>query len=59
MANSTNCSLMECVTSNTNNMEVGVTDIERQMVMETNHLEQFAFNDVFNVVAYSVMSLGK
>ena len=50
---------MDCVMSNMDNMEVDVTDMERQMVMETNYLEQFAFNDVFNVVAYSVMSLGK
>ena len=45
VASSTNCSMVDCIKTNTSNVE--------QMLV------QFGFNDIFNVVAYSVMGVGK
>ena len=51
MASSTNCSMAGCIKNNTSNVE--------QMDMVKHKLVQFGLNDIFNVVAYSVMGLVK
>ena len=51
MASFTNYSMSDCIKNNTSNVE--------QMDMVKHMLVQFGFNDIFNVVAYSVMGVGK
>ena len=53
MANISNCTLPACDQSNLSKM--GQMDME----MARQDLVEFGFNDLFNVVAYSVMSAGK
>ena len=61
MANCTNWSLVDkdCDKSTMDNVKGDVMEMERQKLMEKINLEQFRFNDMFNVVAYSVMSVGE
>ena len=40
-------------------MSVSVINTTEPKDLASHTLEQFGFNDVFNVVAYSVMSIGK
>ena len=51
MANISTCTLVSCDQSNLSKVEI--VDMARQDSIE------FGFNDLFNVVAYSVMSAGK
>ena len=53
MANMTNCTLPACDQSNLSKMEQVYVEMARQDLVE------FGFNDLFNVVAYSVMSAGE
>jgi hypothetical protein len=53
MANISNCTLPACDQSNLSKME----QVEMEMVRQD--LVEFGFNDLFNVMAYSVMSAGK
>ena len=53
MANMTNSTLPACDQSNLSKMEQVDMEMARQDLVE------FGFNDLFNVVAYSVMSAGK
>ena len=53
MANISNWTLPACDQSNLSKME----QVEMEMVRLD--LVEFGFNDLFNVVAYSVMSAGK
>ena len=53
MANISNCTLPACDQSNLSKMEQVKMEMARQDLLE------FGFNDLFNVVAYSVMSAGK
>ena len=43
--------MADCIKNNTSHVE--------QMDMVKDKLVQFGFNDIFNVVAYSVMGVGK
>ena len=45
-----NCSMTGCIMIN--------MSMRDEMQMAKHSLEQFGFNDIFNVVAYSVMSIG-
>jgi hypothetical protein len=47
MVGSTNCSMTDCIKNNTSNVD------------QMDKLVQFGFNDMFNVVAYSGMGVGK
>ena len=47
MVSNTNCSMADCIKNNTSNVD------------QMDKLVQFGFNDMFNVVAYSVMGVGK
>jgi hypothetical protein len=51
MASSPNCSITDCTRDNTSNAE--------QIDKARHKLVQYGFNDIFNVVAYSVMGVGK
>ena len=51
MATKSNCSKAYCIKDNTSNVE--------QMDMVYDKLVKFGFNDIFNVVAYSVMGVVK
>jgi hypothetical protein len=53
MANISNCTFVGCDQSNLSKME------QEHMEMARQDLVEFGFNDLFNVVAYSVMSAGK
>ena len=44
------CSIAGCIMIN--------MSMETEMDMAKHSLERFGFNDIFNVVAYSVMSIG-
>ena len=51
VAGITNCSMAYCIKNNTGNAE--------QINMVYDKLVQFGFNDIFNLVAYSAMGVGK
>ena len=51
VAGSINCSMVDCIKTNTSNAE--------QIDMAKHKLGQFGFYDIFNVVAYSAMGVGK
>ena len=51
MSTKSNCSMANCIKDNTSNVE--------QMDMVYDKLVKFGFNDIFNVVAYSVMGVGE
>ena len=53
MANIFNCTLAACDQSNLSKVEQVDMEMARQDLVE------FGFNDLFNVVAYAVMSAGK
>ena len=53
MGNISNCTLPACDLGNLSKME----QVDMEMVRQD--LVEFGFNDLFNVVAYSVMSAGK
>ena len=53
MANISNCTLVSCDLSNLSKMD----QVDMEMVRQA--LVEFGFNDLFNVLAYSVMSAGK
>jgi hypothetical protein len=53
MANMSNCTLISCDQRNISKVE----QVDMEMVRQD--LVEFGFNDLFNVVAYSVMSAGK
>ena len=49
-----NCSMPDCI------MRVSdSTNTTDEMDLASHSLGQFGFNDIFNVVAYSAMSIGK
>ena len=56
MANISNCTMPACDQSNLSKME---QEHMEHMEMARQDLVEFGFNDLFNVVAYSVMSAGK
>jgi hypothetical protein len=53
MAESSNCTLSDCITNTIDNAG------QKSMKMTQEDLTEFGLNDQFNVVAYSVMSAGR